>query len=148
VTIADDDFVPARPNPVIDSKSVKRTAPLALATARSGGQRRSVDPAVIKERRRLDAEMLVHHGLLSQVDIDAIGGDDLVVLDTECTITTTTGFEDTVTGTVLVLDENGDLIDSFPNTELDPTTEDQISSDDSDQMTVNDLLDELGSPRI
>jgi hypothetical protein len=149
VTIADEDFVPARPNPVIDSKSVKRTAPLALATARSGGERLRVDPAVANDRRRLHAEMLVHHGLLSQVDMDAaIGGGTLVILDTECTLTTTTGFEDTILGTVIVTDPNGNVIDRYQEIELDPSTEEQTSSDDSTQMTVNELLDQLGRPGI
>jgi hypothetical protein len=146
VFIADEDFVPAAPNPIIASKSGKRTGPLTLATARAGGQRRTVDPAVAKERRRLDIELIAHHGLLSHVDMDAIGGGDTLVLDTECVIEETV-FEDTVT-TVVVLDENGNEIDRFTDIELDPSTDDQIMKDDSTQMTVNDLLDQLGHPGI
>jgi hypothetical protein len=141
VTLADDDFVPARPNPVSGDVAARDTAPLALA-ARDGERRRPLATSVVLEQQRLASELLVHHGLLSQVKSADLGPTDYVYFETDCLVETTT-YVDT-TYTVVVKDENGNIVDQFEDYQQDESKEEQTMADDSGQMTVGDLVDHYG----
>ena len=148
VVAIDGDFVPERPNPIVDLRSSKSKLPLALATYnKSRKLSRRTNPAVTNQIRRLQADLLVRHGLLSSVEFSAIGGGDVISLSTDC-VTYEETTEDTVI-IVIVQDQNGNEIDRFEEIEADPgEPEATIIVDDAESTTVNDLLDRLGYPPI
>jgi len=158
VVVIDEQFVPERPNPLVEPRPVESTekpgraagrpgkAPFALAASRGRRFVRKADPALLREIRRLEIDLVVRHGLLSQVDYDAVGGGTAVVLDTECTIEETV-MTDTVY-TVIVVDESGNPVDMYSEIELDTSVEYKTMTDDSEHTTINGLLDRLGMPGL
>jgi len=140
VTLADDEFVPARPNPVSGDVPATRTAPLALAPRER--RRRRPDTSLVRERQRLGRELLVHHGLLSQVKVSELKPTDNVYFDTDCVVETDVYVDSPYT--VIVKDENGNVVDQFEDHTQDPSKEEQTILDDSGQMMVGDLADQFG----
>ncbi len=82
------------------------------------------------------------HGLLSQVKVSELKPTDNVYFDTDCVVETDVYVDSPYT--VIVKDENGNVVDQFEDHTQDPSKEEQTILDDSGQMMVGDLADQFG----
>lgn len=146
VIAIDQDFVPKRPNPHIDLGSGRSKLPLALATSKSRTPSQRIDPVVLKQIHRLGDELIIHHGLLLNVDLAAEGGGQQILMATESMVLAPALCE-TVQYTI-VYNTDGSVGDTFRDEALDPCEEYQLLLDDTEETTGNRLSAQLGFPPI
>jgi len=167
VLVIDEEFVPEQPNPVINVRSGQENLPLAVVLSESRRLSQKSNPAISHKRRRLDAEFLnehrlvsagthvptggvfdtqteVHTGVLTNIDLEqAEEGGGTFVMDTDCRIATPT-FVDTVHH-VVETDETGTIVDQFDDIFLDQGPDQIVTmQDDSEATNFSDFFEHYG----
>lgn len=137
----DEQYVPVRPNPHVALLTPEDRIPFALVTSGSGKLKRVIPEATLKRLHTLELDFIAQHGILTAFypsEGTPVDGGTRVVLDTECTVPVPFTYDTVYT----IIDESTGA--SWQETLADNGVDYQSQTDDSEAMSLDDLLGRLG----